>query len=424
MRRAFCILDDLRPSSVRDVQAAEWCFDRGAACPAEIAVAGSVATVGDAVNADALRAFRYMRCDTLVATEAPAHLQWLRDCLEPHFHSEATHNGDWRVAFSANPELFRKVTAQRLCTSDETVPFFALDSRIITLPRWNASDADETVAFDEEFDVFFIVRRARREVDVLARDLRPWGRVALLRVVRELATEEAVADDGVFLHAAAFERDGVTYVIAGPKNAGKTTLLIHALTCDKARFVANDRVLLLRSSEGYVVRGMPTLVNVRAGTRRFFTRFFDPHRFGPDSGCLTREEREIEQRSVVARSEEALILNPRQFAEALGTTSSTGGRLGAILFPMVSVGATNVELADLPPAVARDLLISALFPTVARYGRPTAFGGRPSDASIGRELPSRVEAQRIPLLRCVLGPHAYERGATAWLDQLRRRIEA
>ena len=109
------------------------------------------------------------------------------------------------------------------------VAFFTLDSRLVRLPRWNGGATDEVVAFDEEFDVYYTVSEARRQVDVLARTLRPWGRVALLRVVRELAMEEAAADGGVFLHAAAFERDGIAYVIAGPKHAGKTTLLVHAL---------------------------------------------------------------------------------------------------------------------------------------------------------------------------------------------------
>ena len=376
------------------------------------------------MKADGMRTFRYMRHDTLVATEASAHMQWLRDCVEPHFCSEAARDGDWRVTFSADPELFLAVMTKRVHMREVTVPFFTLDTRLVVLSRWNAVDAEEIVAYDEEFDVFFTVRPARREVDVLARDLRPWGRVALLRVVRELAMQEAVAENGVFLHAAAFERDGVAYVIAGPKNSGKTTLLIHALTCAGGRFVANDRVLLLRSAEGYAVRGMPTLVGVRAGTRRSFARFFDPHHFGPDSGCLTREEREVEQRDVATRPEDALILNPSQFAEALGTTSSTGGRLGAILFPAVSVAANDVELGELPIDAAHNLLASALFPTLAPYGSTSAFGRSLWDASAERELQARVEAERIPLLSCALGPCAYERGATAWLDQLQSRAGA
>lgn len=380
--------------------------------------------MGDAVNANTPRAFRYTRNETLVATETSAQLDWLRDCLVPHFREEPAIDGDWRVAFSTNPVRFREIMSRRRHRHEEALPFFALDSRLVSLPRWNADDADETLAFDDEFDVFFSVRRDRHEVEVLAREPRPWARVALLRVVRELAMEEAVEGGGVFLHAAAFERDGVVYAVAGPKHAGKTSLLIHALTSGEARFVANDRVLLEHSTDGYTVRGMPTLVNVRAGTRRFFDGFFAPHGFGPDSGCLTRDERDVERRPGAARRDEALILNPRQFTDALGTTASTGGRLGAILFPGVSAAADGCEIDELPSTAARECLASVLFPTLARYGKPTAFGGHRPDASIEQLFPSRVAAWRIPLLRCALGPRAYEDPAAMLLDALRRRVGA
>jgi len=374
--------------------------------------------VGTAVTAGVPLAFRYLKHETLVATEATMHVEWLRDCLEPHFCAQAAHSGDWRVAFAADPDAYRALASQRRAPGDE-IPFFTLDSRLVALPRWNDRGTGDTVAFDAEFDVFYTVRRERREVDVLATDLRPWGRVALLRVVRELAMEEAVTAGGVFLHAAAFERDGIAYAIAGPKNAGKTTLLIHALTSGGTRFVANDRVLLVPSAHGHEVRGMPTLVNVRAGTRAFFARHFDPHGFGPDSGCLTHAEREAERHCTVARRDEAMILNPRQFAESLGTLASTGGRLGAILFPVISAAHEGIEIAELPRAAARDHLASALFPSVSRSHSQSAFGGRPPGESFERNRLSELAAERIPMLRCSLGRNAYERNATSVLDALR-----
>ncbi|HJU23921.1 MAG TPA: hypothetical protein VJ891_15550 [Casimicrobiaceae bacterium] len=376
------------------------------------------------MNANPPRAFRYLRRETLVSTETPAELEWLRDCLAPHFRETPAGNGDWRVAFSTDSVRFGEIMSRRRHPRQETLPFFALDSQLVSLPRWNADDEHETLAFDEEFDVFFSVRRDRHEVDVLAREPRPWTRVALLRVVRELAMEEGVEGGRVFLHAAAFEHDGVVYVIAGPKYGGKTSLLIHALTSGEAQFVANDRVLLDHCADGCVVRGMPTLVNVRAETRRFFERFFEPHAFGPDSGCLTRDEHNVERQRGVTRRDEALILNPRQFADALGTAASTGGRLGAILFPVVSAAVDGCEIDELTPAETRPLLAAALFPTLARYGKPTAFGSHRPDASIEEALPSRIEAQRIPLLRCALGLRAYDDRASMLLDALRTRVDA
>ena len=369
-------------------------------------------------------ALQYLRRCTRVATEAAGHLEWLRECLEPHFVAQTTNACDWSVAFSSDPERFGRVMAQQRTPVGEPVAFFTLDSRLVRLPRWNGGATDEVVAFDEEFDVYYTVNEARRHVDVLAQTLRPWGRVALLRVVRELAMEEAAADGGMFLHAAAFERDGIAYVIAGPKHAGKTTLLVHALACGGNRFVANDRVLLERSSRGAAVRGMPTLVNVRAGTRATFARHFDGHGFGADSGCLTRSEHDANLPATVAERREAMILNPRQFADALRVSSSRGGRLGAILFPVISPAASGIDVAELPGSTARDWLASALFPSGSRAGSPSAFGGSPRSAAFEREWVSDLAAQHIPMLRCTLGANAYEPGTTSLVEALQSRAHA
>jgi len=373
---------------------------------------------------DAALAFRYVRRRTRVATDATGHLEWLCECLEPHFAAQTTNASDWNITFSLDPQRYSSLSAQQRASSNETVALFTLDSRLVRLPRWNGGVNGDLVVFDEEFDVFYTVSKARLEIGVLARTLRPWGRVALLRVVRELAMEEAVADGGMFLHAAAFERDGLAYVIAGPKNAGKTTLLAHALASTGARFVANDRTLLERSSRGVAVRGMPTLVNVRAGTRAMFADRFDGHGYGPDSGCLTRSEHEAELRTTALRHDESLILNPRQFADALGVSASPGGRLAAILFPVVSSAPTGIDIVELPATTARDCFASALFPSVPRSGVPSAFGGSAESAALGQAWLSDLAAQRIPMLRCTLGANAYHPGATNLLDALQSLAHA
>jgi hypothetical protein len=370
------------------------------------------------VTPGAALAFQYLRQRTRVATDAPGHLEWLRECLEPHFAPQTSNACDWNVTFSSDPERYGCLTAQKRAPSGETLAFFTLDSRLVRLPRWNGGAAGDVVAFDDEFDVFYRVSEARREVDVVAKTLRPWGRVALLRVVRELAMEEAVANGCMFLHAAAFECDGVAYAIAGPKHAGKTTLLVHALASGGARFIANDRALLDRSFEGTTVRGMPTLVNVRAGTRATFAHHFDPHGYGPDSGCLTRAEHEAEPRATDPRRAEPMILSPRQFADALGVSPSTGGRLGAILFPVISSAPTGIDIVELSATTARDWLAAAVFPSVSRSGSLSAFCGSSWTAALGEAWLSDLAAQRIPMLRCTLGANAYRPGMTNVLEAL------
>lgn len=362
---------------------------------------------------------RYRRQRTLVTTSASGHLEWLRQCLAPHFSVAAGSDCDWRVTFAADADRYRQLLDLGAHSSAEHIPFFALDSRVVELPRWNGSSSGETIAFDDEFKVFYIVRAGRREVDVLASEIRPWGRVALLRVVRELAMEEAVAAAGIFLHAAAFELAGAVHLVAGPKKAGKTTLLIHALSCPEARYVANDRVLLCRARAGFAVRGMPTLVSVRAGMHRLHARHFEWADWSPDSACLTRSEREGEHRHAGAH-DGRIILNPDQFVHALRSTQENGGRLGAILFPSISRELKGFALASLPHEEASARLVSSLF----RGGsgqRTSAFGGRASGEADPRLL-SSLSMQRVPLLRCALGPDVYDdpAGAHAFARELRK----
>jgi hypothetical protein len=83
--------------------------------------------------------------------------------------------------------------------------------------------------------------------------------------VRELAANRAQRTGGLLLHAAAFAAGDQGIVVAGPKRAGKTTLLLHALSAASARYVSNDRVLVTADRGRAIARGVPTIVRVRRG---------------------------------------------------------------------------------------------------------------------------------------------------------------
>ena len=122
---------------------------------------------------DAALAFRYVRRRTRVATDATGHLEWLCECLEPHFAAQTTNASDWNITFSLDPQRYSSLSAQQRASSNETVALFTLDSRLVRLPRWNGGVNGDLVVFDEEFDVFYTVSKARLEIGVLARTLRP-----------------------------------------------------------------------------------------------------------------------------------------------------------------------------------------------------------------------------------------------------------
>ena len=66
-----------------------------------------------------------------------------------------------------------------------------------------------------------------------------------MRVVRELVTAGALADGSrVELHASALAHDGRIIVLAGPKEAGKTTLMARLASVGKFAIAGNDRLLV------------------------------------------------------------------------------------------------------------------------------------------------------------------------------------
>jgi hypothetical protein len=105
------------------------------------------------------------------------------------------------------------------------------------------------------------------DVEVVARpgDLRV--RIALLRIVREIATAHAHSRRRTLgLHAAAFAARGRACLVVGPKRSGKTTLLVHALSSGNAVLLANDRVLVDATEETGLALGVPAVISLRQGT--------------------------------------------------------------------------------------------------------------------------------------------------------------
>ncbi len=67
-------------------------------------------------------------------------------------------------------------------------------------------------------------------------------------------------------HASAFDTDGTTTAIAASSGGGKSTLMLHALETETARFLSNDRILF-RPEQGQVsVLGVPKHPRVNPGT--------------------------------------------------------------------------------------------------------------------------------------------------------------
>jgi hypothetical protein len=330
--------------------------------------------MSDASGMAASAVFDFAGCRVEVDPLSRVHLQWLEEFLCPAFSraDDSAQEPDHRVRLRIDPAGYRRLYAGG--PDGRFVDAFVLDQGVVGLPTWNHG-GDGVVAFDESTLVFYEVSGDR--VTVLSEIDRPAVRIAVMRAIRELASTHAVDSGGLLLHAAAFVLDGRAAILAGPKRAGKTTLLLQALDSGRARYVANDRVLLSIGADGPLAHGMPTIVSIRADTLPLLPRL---------AGAI--QHRRYDFRSTVAEVQRAARIQVGATPQLSLTTAQlcalTGSRaLGAavptlILFPEIDPERRSPGLTPLGPEVRSEYLRTSLFgaPHAGRKSVLFASAGR------------------------------------------------
>jgi hypothetical protein len=388
----------------------------------------------------ASRTFAYKGLTVRVESADPLPLVWLEEFLTPAFTVEPTAVADCHVTLVVDDRKYRD-TMQRGPRSDcEPVGCFTFDGRLARLPLWrpagepsqkNATEPQcsrlltvsascttpgeaDRVVFDPDSEVFYFVTHDSTRVHILTGRHHPSRRIALMRVVREFAMSRVRADESFVLHAAAVALGGHGIVIAGPKGAGKTSLLIHLLLhqADGA-FVSNDRVVV--DVEGSVpwVRGMPTVVTIRDDTLHLFPAFGAAVRqAGYDERLALNEVTP----SYSPRADSSVGLAPAQLCAVLGTPMRGQVRPGALLFPRVTEHARGIEVHALSSWSAAERLRAVLFGGSPLPPQSEVF----SLAHDRRRGTETVQLERLCLaftsavrcFDCSLGPEAY-RAASA-----------
>jgi hypothetical protein len=337
------------------------------------------------------------------ADEAP--LVWLHDFVAPQFAARDTEEPAQVIKFIINAREHARLASHGPHPQHRTMACFTLDSGIVSARVWDVPDAGEVV-FDEERRIFY--RRwpcEPRVVEVIAAcDTGP-ARVALMRVVREYAMLYASRAGWLMLHAAAVCIGEDAFVIAGPKRAGKTTVLLHALRNEKGAYVSNDRVALRSDSSGVTVYGIPTIMSIRSESTAWFGDL-DAKLAGAGYGAPMPARR--------------WSLSPGQFCHLLGVESRAAARVAGVLFPRVGAAPGGTIFEELSAGQATDTWREALFRSCPADGmfRIANGGGEESEAS--RTMLAAQILARVPSFLCRLGPDAYDDGAN-WLSTLRRR---
>lgn len=354
-----------------------------------------------------------------IRSDDVAAARWLEEFLVPWL--DPTDAGPWdhcvrlTVSDSAYTTLEREAARRVL----EPVAGFALDQEALVLRGWRASGAWHL--FDAERECFYRLRKG--EVDIVTRPGNRSARLALMRTVRELATTRARLRRGCLdLHAAAFEVGGRAVLVVGPKEAGKTTLLIHALTSLGAGLVANDRVLVEIGEGGTTARGIPTAVRIRPGTLAGHPELRAGDRPGERPLLYHRGERG----EVLPAVSDTLTLSPSQVARRLGVPSVARAPLGTVVGVEVDPRCASWSLEVLDTAAGDALLRAGLY-----GGDGDARGDTIFEQQLGRVRPAamatatRNVTTALPVLRCRLGGDAYRArvGGRTLLEALVDRID-
>jgi hypothetical protein len=293
---------------------------------------------------------------------------------------------------------------------------FALESSLISLPVWDTAGPG-LVLFDEECQVFYGVDDTKTQVWIVSAAQNLAARVALMRVVREFAMNYVQRTECLIIHGAAFVAGEQGVIVAGPKKAGKTTLLTHALQNSSVTFAANDRVLVHFAGTEPLWRGIPTIVTLRQQTVQIFSRLERRLRARPYHHQLSLLE-VANGLHIHPRPEGASLwtLSPAQYCELLHVQPATHGKVRCLVFPRVTAASGSMQLVRLSAPVAAARLSQALFRHSSTARPSTLFACQDED-----RYPSPIDYEglclqlttRVRCFDCHLGLQAYQREDSA-----------
>lgn len=354
---------------------------------------------------------RYFHLTIRVRSHEASDMTWIKEFFSPQFEVTSALIHDCEVDFLRDDAYFKNLSDKKPALKQEVNGFF-LRKKMTKFLQWQSLE-DKEIVFDPEFNVFYILSLTKKNVMIVAHTRKSIGsRTALMRVIREFSMNHARTCGGHFVHSSAFSLDGKGMIIAGPKNAGKTSLLIYLLQNLPSRFITNDRVLISLNQYKFRLLGMPSVITVSKDTFAMFPQLesaFAKHRF---HHRYTIDE--ILEENILPYKKETQIFtfSPGQFCTLLKAIPSPGSPLSAVLFPKVSKTKEKMSLKILAPQEASEKLktaelIKTALPSQSIFNINTHKSYSPKNKLDYEEFTARLASQ-IPCYDCILGPPTYE----------------
>ncbi|HXQ20939.1 MAG TPA: hypothetical protein VN812_04650 [Candidatus Acidoferrales bacterium] len=351
-----------------------------------------------------------------VTSPDAATLGWLEEFLAPAFTVDDGSAVDCGVHLIVDDQRYRALQATRPAGTLPTTVCFVLDKGAARMPRWSLASGDRVCA-DDEHGVLYVGGASGPHAHVVSPPGNTALRLALMRAVRELAMSAAWTHRSLVLHAAAVAVGDRGILIAGPKHAGKTSLLIHCLHAPGVHFLSNDRVVMDLDGGNPVLRGMPTIVSIRQGTLELF----------PELGArlceagfhfrltLAEVHRQAARRAGDHRDRSA-SLSPVQLCHVLAVPMTERARAHVLVLPRIDPDVVGIDLQPLTAHEATARLPQVLFAAAAAERISEVFTVDPhhtdaQPATVQRLWLATVQGLRV--LECRLGPDAFSSGAPA-----------
>ena len=334
-----------------------------------------------------------------------SHLAWLTEFLAPHFETRAE-DAPHACAVRLVEDGERYGETLRVGLGEGVLDAFALDSRIVSLPRWRGNG---TRLFDPDWQVFYEIAGQPLAITILSTPGNWKARTALMRVVREVATNRAQHGGGLFLHASAFAVGDRGVIVGGAKGAGKTTFLVHALRAARVEYVSNDRVLVRPGAQPRG-RGVPAIVSLRPDMLEHFPALARDLAATGYYQRLTLAEAAVRPVPKAGQRPGLPRLSPIQLCRLLGVGARAECEIAAMVFPRVTGEPGPLALERLSPAEARARLEDALFGI--RPGRWVSAVFALAEEAPPPDRPAlaagcQALADAVPAFECRLGLAAY-----------------
>ena len=292
--------------------------------------------------------------------EAPEEpLAWLLEFVAPQFAARDTDAPDRTIALTIDPREHARLAGHGPHPQRLTRACFTLDSGILSGRVWNVPGAARWCSTGgTKCSTGAGPARQRSRSSRLA--MTPTARVAFMRAVREYAMLYATQAGWLMLHAAAVCVGGDAFVIAGPKRAGKTSLLLHALRNEQGAYVSNDRVALGAEPAGVTAYGIPTIVMIRKESTVWFAGL-EAQLAGARYHFRHRVAEKAAPEAAPSRPAATWPLSPAQLCHLLGVESRASARVMAVLFPRVGTSQGGMTFEELNIEQALDAWRGAVF---------------------------------------------------------------